>query len=308
MKIFFILMLVITMALQVHGYQSEPPPDYTNPDYWQKLFNHPGSVDHPIVFIHGIAGGFDDWKTTIESISGGKHFSMRYNEDGILVSDYNGVTPLNRNWIWNASYYRDTPVREALGGDLTTYAERLVQILKTIRRISGNAEKVILITHSMGGLVARAAMIHDNQTWNSVHKLLTVASPHEGVRSSVGVVGQLKDLRRGSQFLSQLNTIWRTKLSKGYKQWGVIGAVDVNHHEFPESRKAGRLTDSAGIGFIELYSAIPFGEWSEAIGANFEQAAHNTAHFGYRIAIRGEHNEIMTFPATYRAILWTLRP
>lgn len=296
------------MALHAHGYESEPPPDLTNPGHWQKMFNHPNSVDHPIVFIHGIAGGLEDWKATIESLSGGQHFNMRYDEEGTLVSDYNGVKPLNRNWIWNVSYYRDNPIREALGGDLTTYAERLLQILKTVRRISGNAEKVILVAHSMGGLVARAAMIHDHQTWDSVHKLLTVASPHEGVRSSVSVVGQLKDLRRGSRFLTHLNATWQTKLTEGYKQWGVVGAVDIDARELPASRKAGRLTDSGGIGFIELSSAIPFGEWFEAIGANFEQAARNTTHFGYRIAIRGEHKEIMTFPATYRAILWTLRP
>jgi len=286
--------------------QTDPLPNFKSPAYWQTVFEDPSNVDYPIIFVHGIGGGFRNWETTVNSLSGGEHYNMRYNEDGILVSNYDGHKPPNRNWIWNVSYYNDKPVIEALQGDLTTYGKRLAKIIKTVRRISAEADKVVIISHSMGGLVSRAAMIEDAETWNSVHKILTVASPHEGVRSSVAVVGQLRDLRDESSFLVHLNGVWKKRIADGYRQWGVVGAVNIDSSQIPRGPKAAKMTDSGGPGFIELSSAIPFGEWRKAISDHFELAFRDTSHFGYRIAIRGEHNEILQFPAVYRAILWAL--
>lgn len=264
------------------------------------------AVDYPIIFVHGIGGGFRDWESTAETISGGSHFRMRYQRDGTLYHNYNGVAPQTTNWVWLVSYYHDRPVKEALTGDLKTYAKRLGEMVTVIKRLCGR-EKVILICHSMGGLVGRASMSLDDSSWESVHKIITVATPHEGVRTSIGIVGQLKDLRRGSPFLNRLNQDWRHRINLGYNGWGVVGAIDIGPEKVPDRDRAGSMTDSAGIGFVELSSAIPFSEWQSCLADHFEQPAFNTPHFGYRVAIRGRHNEVLTSAPVYRAIEWSLR-
>ena len=185
---------------------------------------------------------------------------MRCNDEGELFNNYRGIPPTTSNWIWNVSYYHDRPLKEAFQGTLTTYAERLRDIITVVKNMSGS-EKVVLISHSMGGLVARAYMTLDETCWHSVHKIVTVATPHEGVKTSVSIVGQLKDLRKGSDFIQQLNAHWLSKTEQGYQGWGVIGAVDIDADQTPSLAKAGSMTDSGGIGFIELSSAIPFCEW-----------------------------------------------
>ena len=302
-----ILCLIIALTLSVSTVADQPAHDISSTDYWQMVFAEEDTVDYPIVFVHGIAGGFSDWDQTVSNISGGTHFSMRYNDDGELFNNYNGLPPKTTNWIWNVSYYHDTPVKEAFQGNLTTYAERLREIITVVKNISGS-DKVVIISHSMGGLVSRAYMSLDQSCWNSVHKIVTVAAPHEGVKTSVGIVGQLKDLRKGSDFIIQLNADWLSKIEQGYKNWGVIGAVDIDDDETPSLPKAGSMTDSGGIGFIEFSSAIPFSEWMSCVDDQFGVVAYDTPHFGYRVAIRGEHNEILQFAPIYRIIEWAIQP
>lgn len=262
-------------------------------------------MDYPVVFVHGIGGGFENWHKSILTLSGGNHYEMRFNADGDLVSNYDGSPSNSRTSIWNVSYYNDTPVREALGGDLDTYAKRLARSIRVVRQITGE-EKVVLITHSMGGLVARAAMADDAEVWDAVHRILTVASPHEGVRSSIPIVGQLRDLRAGSPFIQRLNAAWLKQIEAGYRDWGVVGAIDCTDQVLPGIPEAGNKTDSGGIGFVKFDSAIPFGEWRKALGENFGQAVLDTEHFGYRAGIRGEHNEILLSPEVYAAIYWAI--
>ena len=280
--------------------------DITDPGFWTSAFASETTVGYPILFIHGIGGGFKNWHETILTLSGATHYEMRFNRDGDLVSNFDGAPPADRNTIWNVSYYHDTPVREALSGNLDVYAERLAQAIRVIQDITGE-EKVILISHSMGGLVARAAMSSAPDIWNGVHRILTVASPHEGVGSSIGIVGQLRDLRSGSSFIERLNADWRQKIAAGYRAWGVIGAIDCPANTSPDISEAADATDSGGIGFVKFSSAIPFGEWRNALGANFGKATLETPHFGYRAAIRGDHDEILLSPEIYTAIYWAIR-
>ncbi len=299
--------IILLLMLSAQAIADQSNPDVSSTEYWQQVFADEHTVDYPVVFVHGIAGGFRNWDTTVTNISGGTHFSMRFNDDGELFNNYNGIPPTDTNWIWNVSYYHDTPVKEAFQGNLTTYAERLREIITVVQNISGS-DKVVLISHSMGGLVARAYMSLDDDCWNSVHKIVTVAAPHEGVKTSVSIVGQLKDLRKGSDFIVQLNANWLNKIEQGYKDWGVIGAIDIDADETPTLPKAGSMTDSGGIGFIEFSSAIPFSEWMSCVDEQFGVVTHNSPHFGYRVAIRGEHNEILEFAPTYRIIEWALQP
>lgn len=295
-------------AASLAGAAASPPEErFSQPDYWKHVFTRDTCVDYPILFVHGIGTGFDDWRPTASALSGSTHWRMRYNGDGELVSNYLGGDPAPRNSIWNVSYYHDTPVKEAFGGNLTKYARRLERIVDAVKRIT-KRDKVVLICHSMGGLVARGYMARSDENWESVHKIVTVATPNEGVGTAVGVVGQLRDLRKGSEFITGLNTAWRRRIREGYAGWGVVGAVDIGEDADVAPEALRDETDSGGVGFIKFSSAIPFGEWKAAAGARFGEPARNTPHFGYRVAIRGEHKAILDSPAVFRAILWALSP
>lgn len=301
-----ILALCLLASQTLHG-QGPVKQEIRSPEYWQAVFHREKTVDYPVIFVHGIGGGFWNWDATASTISGGAQFRMRYNDEGQLFHNYMGLPPTSTHWIWNVSYYYDKPVTEALNGDLTTYAERLREIVTIVQRFSGS-EKVILISHSMGGLVSRAYMSLDETCWNSVHKIVTVAAPNEGVKTSIGIVGQLKDLRKGSEFIKALNEDWLARIEQGYDRWGVVGAIDLKASRTPTRARAGSMTDSGGIGYIEFSSSIPFDEWTECVGENFEQVALDTPHFGYRVSMRGKHNQILDSDTVYRIIEWSLSP
>ena len=51
-------------------------------EYWQQLFAKQDTVDYPIVFVRNRQASVTGMH--ISRISGGKHFSMRYNDEGEL--------------------------------------------------------------------------------------------------------------------------------------------------------------------------------------------------------------------------------
>lgn len=66
------------------------------------------------------------------------------------------------------------------------------------------AEKVALVTHSMGGLVARAMMRRHGEA--RIARFITLAGPHDGTalaRLGIGLNG--RQMRIGSQWLAELN-------------------------------------------------------------------------------------------------------
>lgn len=274
--------------------------DYFAHDTWTRIFAREPVVDYPIIFVHGIAGKTEEWDRTMKTLVGDEHFHMRYYDEESIYHNYYGDKP--KRWVWSISYYTVNVLGESFRGDLTLYAQRLQKMIQLIQKMSGK-DKVVIITHSMGGLVARKYMTLDRTCWNSVHRILTVGSPNEGVATSVGVVGQLADLRRGSAFICQLNTEWAL-MTKGERKWGVIGALDrriYSHTAFNPN-----ATDSGGPGFIAISSSIPL-EWDDALGNQFGKAATNTLHYGFRLAVDARHLDLLYHEGTFRGIHWALK-
>jgi hypothetical protein len=264
---------------------------------WEEVFKKEHVVDYPIIFIHGIGGGYKDWHRAANIISSNNYFEMRFLEEGKVFHNYFGQKPTS-SWVWNVSYYTIDPINEIISGELTKYSYRLKELLKKISLITGK-EKFVLVAHSMGGLVARKYMTLDQKCWDSVHKIITVATPHNGVETSIGVVGQLRDLRPESKFLKSLNKNW-AKYDKTHKKWGIVAGVmnkDLNKVKYFS-------TDNAGIGYITISSAIPFEEWRKAIKKPFGKPQYNTDNFGYRVLVNANHIELLRQPATLEAIYW----
>jgi pimeloyl-ACP methyl ester carboxylesterase len=83
-------------------------------------------------------------------------------------------------------------------------AERLAEAIKRICGETG-AERVVVVGHSMGGLVARACL-RDAQTRARIARIVTLGTPHHGsvlARWALGLDG--RQLRRGSAWLAALN-------------------------------------------------------------------------------------------------------
>jgi hypothetical protein len=143
----------------------------------------------------------------------------------------------------------------------------------------------------------------DDDNWDSVHKILTVGTPNLGVDVSVGIVGQLRDLKTDSEFVTNLNDSWqeRTDTTEG-KKWGVVGAIDLDSAFTDLDIEA---TDSGGPGFVKLKSAIPYE--TEAALEEFGRETVETPHFGFRIAVKEDHIGLLFAEGTLKGIHWAIR-
>lgn len=289
--------------------------DFFSQDDWQKYLHSDRSVSYPLIFIHGINGKTTDWARTAQTLSGGQYFQVRYTshlpiDSNPLEIRFNNrvVEPADLQHfpktasIWSVSYYTANKIREFWQGDLTLYAHRLAQIVDQIKAIS-QQPVVILIGHSMGGLVARRYMTLTNNR-ESVYRILTIGSPHEGVETNFAILGHFIDLRKNSEFFRQLEQAWSQNWEQNRQKWGVIGSVN------PDSwlnfwADDANLTDSGGMGYVKLSSVIPFGEWSEAL-ANPDKEYFHTKHFAYRLFSYEHHNRLLYCQPTLRGIYWAL--
>lgn len=114
---------------------------------FEGLHKKPSTVKYPILFIHGYACNAGYWYPVLRYLS---------NADVTQLYAIN-LQPL----------YLDIPA----------YAEQVAKKVEMILKETGS-EKVILVGHSMGGLVARAFMKwHDG---DKVAKLITLQTPHQG--------------------------------------------------------------------------------------------------------------------------------
>ena len=64
-------------------------------------------------------------------------------------------------------------------------------------------------------------------------------------------------------------------------------------------------TDSGGIGYIEIDSSIPYGEYEDALKA-FESEVFDTPNFGFRLAVNSTHYNLLTHLGSLQAIKWAI--
>ena len=87
--------------------------------------------------------------------------------------------------------------------DIRASGKRLARYVERVCKDSG-AARVDLVCHSMGGLVARAAVRLEG---DRVRRVVTIASPHSGVRFRGPILGRGgRQLRAGTRFISELGT------------------------------------------------------------------------------------------------------
>jgi len=260
------------------------------------------SIKYPVIFIHGLMGNLKDWDKTVSEVSKGKYFDMVFHEKNKIYHNFFGEKVTN--WYWNVSYYTTNILEESINGNLTLYALRFKKIIDHIKKLTGK-DKVIIIAHSMGGLISKKYMTLSPETWENVYKLLTVATPNLGFGISVNIIKQLRDLKRNSKFIEKLDASWEKFINNDEtKKWGVIGCI--NKKIFNNITDDPLATDTGGIGYVEISSSIPKGEWIESIGVNMDKEFFNTKNFGFRLATIATHTEILYHPATFKGINWAI--
>jgi pimeloyl-ACP methyl ester carboxylesterase len=169
---------------------------------------------YPIIFLHGNAGSLEDWLGAIRWLVENDSRWSGFHEAG--TDSYDDWAPLSlppSYWLFNFTYYNLRPSDErgeytagagrigsngafwcaahAAAGHLPAtgdayyadvtheYAADLAAFVDAVLRATG-AEKVDLVGHSMGGLVARS-YLQFHEGYARVRRLLLVSSPVTGV-------------------------------------------------------------------------------------------------------------------------------
>ena len=135
----------------------------------------------PIIFVHGIMGSGLDFKTLISSI------------------DRDRFQP----WVLNY----------ASGVSLDLVSDYFNQALLQIKKLH-NADKAIIVAHSMGGLMTRSLVMKHQSSQNSMNlaMVMTINSPlygmdsaAKGVKSSPIVIPSWRDVARNSKFVETVH-------------------------------------------------------------------------------------------------------
>ena len=167
-------------------------------------------TSYPIVFVHGWMGKAIDYQ----------EYGIKLDKEGIgkymgLVEADANISICTLKWpndtVVSAGYYteanKDTGIAE--------YAKELNHAIELIRACTGS-EQVILVAHSMGGLVSRKYMADYGDL--HVKKLITLATPHYGfnvftrgeiilmmLRLFTGRENEVEEMRPNSDFLQALD-------------------------------------------------------------------------------------------------------
>jgi uncharacterized alpha/beta hydrolase family protein len=127
---------------------------------------------YPIILIHGWMGKAVDFAP----------YGLKLKEDGI--ADYKGTLTRYYNmsvcpeqWPRGISVSAEYYYSFNKDNGIENYSSELKQVIELVKDCTGS-EQVILIGHSMGGLVSRKYMVDYGNA--SVNKLITLATPHYG--------------------------------------------------------------------------------------------------------------------------------
>jgi len=184
-----------------------------------------GEDTYPVVFLHGHA--FNKDVSAEYSLEAFNKIQKRLEDDGYLnagaISLYSDEAAedswsrINVPLSIKASYYFDIfrepenyVVVQTKSENIGTYAVRLKEIIDTITQKTGRP-KVMLIAHSMGGLVARRYIqLFGN---GNVDKLVLIAVPNKGIVGDIAdyctVVGEkleCRDMNADSLFMNKLSS------------------------------------------------------------------------------------------------------
>jgi triacylglycerol esterase/lipase EstA (alpha/beta hydrolase family)/prefoldin subunit 5 len=179
-------------------------------------------TNYPIIFLHGHA--FNQGISAEYSLETFQEMQQKLEEKNylnagsiLIGAEKKGVwSEINAPLAIRASYYfdlyknpKESSIIQTKSDSLDTYALRLRDIISTAKDKTGK-DKVIIVAHSMGGLVARQ-YIQIFGT-NDIEKLILVGTPNHGIDSNIqkfcSIIGEsleCRDMSKDSLFINKLN-------------------------------------------------------------------------------------------------------
>jgi triacylglycerol esterase/lipase EstA (alpha/beta hydrolase family) len=166
--------------------------------------------EYPVILVHGWMGKAVDFAP----------YGQKLQEDGI--AEYKGTLTIYDNQSicpeqWpravsvSAEYYYDFNKDNGI----ENYSSELEPIISLVKNCTGSDE-VIILAHSMGGLVSREYMVEYGNS--SVKKLITLATPHYGYNQFTRLevvfmminvftsrAYEIEQMKPGSDFLKELD-------------------------------------------------------------------------------------------------------
>jgi predicted alpha/beta hydrolase family esterase len=190
-----------------------------------------------IVFIHGLTGGSETWKNSHNQTFGelllqteiGEQIEVHHFDyytkivtvfDSALAKRILGRIPLLRNLaIFQGKIQRNQPI-EQLAEQFSTW----------IRLNLSHLDQVILIAHSMGGLIAKDYILNFAQA-NAPRTTgyLSIAVPHKGSLSAQilsPINKNAEELVPLNEYTSRLNDTWVSKKQDPLEHWYVVASND----------------------------------------------------------------------------------
>jgi predicted alpha/beta hydrolase family esterase len=170
--------------------------------------------------------------------------------------------PLAR-WLNQRGYWTSAVSLEPVWGSIDAYLPMMHQ---AVDQALHEHDQVILIGHSMGGLVIRNFLRDcSDQQRARIAQVITLGTPHRGtVHARYGLGVNAAQMRRDSPWLQELS---RAEIERG--GLGVPASIVLSHHDnivapqaiqYPQAVKPADITQFAGIGHLTL--AFHPGVWA----------------------------------------------
>lgn len=236
------------------------------------------NTNYPIIFVHGHSfqtedvstfsiNAFDEFQTKLDSDNLYLDKGVIYPNDNINSYFYGEWGRLAKPVSIRTTYYVGTldssgAIIQSIESSrsIEEYGERLGKVVDTVLHHTGK-NKVIIIAHSMGGLVARS-YIKNSQGNNKVYQLIEIGSPNHGIygglisvstlcESVAGVItlhaGQeCDDMQHDSSFIASLNSGDETPGNTKYMT--IAGSCDNNGEDYHD--------EVIRVGSVNLEGAI----------------------------------------------------
>jgi len=162
---------------------------------------------YPIIFVHGLGGNDQSWDDIIHVLGGDARIfdicleenNLKENallDEDVFVIGWRGLTTKSPTGLYLVNF--DSERFEVSGHDANNLSNQsaifkqgyaLKQVIQSVLNLEVQAEKVILVGHSMGGLAIREYLQRDyNYNWldpnssdgHKVAKVITIGTPHRG--------------------------------------------------------------------------------------------------------------------------------
>ncbi|MFH1209301.1 MAG: alpha/beta fold hydrolase, partial [archaeon] len=178
--------------------------------------------NYPVIFLHGHSFNKAleaDYSLDLFDILQGDLEKYGHVSGGILINNLkkdNNLGLTNVSWTFRTSYYFDVfkeldayNTIQTKNDNIDTYSVRLNEIIKNVK-LRTNRDKVVIMAHSMGGLVVRRYLQIFGD--NDVDKVILVGTPNHGIDGEISALCPIfgerlecSDMNKNSLLINRLN-------------------------------------------------------------------------------------------------------